>query len=142
MCSTKTLKPHTLGGQAVIEGVMMRSPGWWSLAVREPDGDIHTESHEVGGYAKRRPWLARPLIRGVIGLGEAMSIGVRALSISARVSVGEEDAPSKKEINVAVGIALAFFVALFIALPAILERGRTGTGGAALLHNLREGGIR
>jgi uncharacterized protein YqhQ len=141
--SPQTLKAHSLGGQAVIEGVMMRSPGWWALAVRRPDGLVHTESHEVGSYSKRRPWLTKPLVRGVIGLGETMAIGVRALSTSARVSVGEEDAPTNREIGIAIAIAFVFFVGLFIALPAIIDRGGKGlSGGAAFLHNLREGAVR
>lgn len=139
----QTLKAHTLGGQAVIEGVMMRSPGWWALAVRRLDGGIHTESHPVGGFAARRPWLAKPLIRGVLGLGEAMAIGVRALSISARVSAGEEEAPSKREIAMAVAVAIVFFVGLFIVVPALIARGGRGAaGGGAFLHNLLEGLVR
>lgn len=122
---------------------MMRSPGWWALAVRKQDGGIHTEAHETAAYAKKRPILGRPGLRGIIALGESLAIGMRAMSISARVSAGEDDAPSKKEMGIAIAVALLFFVAVFIALPAILTRGAgTHTGWALVGRNLIEGLVR
>jgi uncharacterized protein YqhQ len=127
---------------------MMRSLRWWAIAVRRPQGSIHTESHRVGGYIEERAWLNKPLVRGVLALGEAMSIGVRALAISARYSSGEEgEELTQREIRGAIAFAFVFFIALFIVLPALVVRG--GEGGSLFVfeasrigHNLREGGVR
>jgi len=140
--------PHTIGGQALIEGVMIRSPRWWAVAVRRPEGTIHTESHRVGGYLEEHPKLARPLIRGVLALGEAMSIGIRALQISARQSTGQETEIGRREMGFAVALALVFVTGLFVIAPALLVRGGGGASGlfvfepALIVHNLFEGLVR
>ena len=69
---------HFYGGQAVIEGVMMRGRGHWAVAVRRPDQSVHIESHEVRSIARRFPLLAKPGLRGILALGQALSIGTRA----------------------------------------------------------------
>src|SRR6266536_1896552 len=79
-----------IGGQAVLEGVMMRGPSNWSVAVRKPDGDIAQVSQPIVS-PMTRPWLLRlPVIRGVIALGESLAIGFRALAISANYAAQEE----------------------------------------------------
>ncbi len=85
----------SIGGQAVLEGVMMRGPSSWAVAVRRPDGRISEVEHDVDSVALRRRWLRLPVVRGVVALGESLAIGMRALAVSARFSVtdeGEEDA--------------------------------------------------
>jgi uncharacterized protein YqhQ len=73
-----------IGGQAVLEGVMMRSPSSWAVAVRRPDGDIERVVRDIASpMQKRRVWRL-PVVRGVIALGESLAIGFRALAISAR----------------------------------------------------------
>ena len=81
-----------IGGQAVLEGVMMRSPSSWAVAVRKPDGEIAQVVNEIASpMAKRRIWRL-PVIRGVIALGESLAIGFRALAISANYAAQEAEA--------------------------------------------------
>src|SRR6266567_4017226 len=79
-----------VGGQAVLEGVMMRGPGNWAVAVRTPKGDIAHVSKTISSPMARH-WVWRlPIVRGVIALGESLAIGFRALSISAQYAAQEE----------------------------------------------------
>jgi len=68
-------KDHFYGGQAVLEGVMMRGRDHWALAVRTPDEGIHVESHDIDSAAARHPILRKPGLRGVMVLGQSLSIG-------------------------------------------------------------------
>jgi uncharacterized protein YqhQ len=74
-----------IGGQAVLEGVMMRSPHAWGIAVRKQTGDIATHCEPLDRPSEKRKWLAWPLVRGLVTLGQAMSLGFRALKFSANV---------------------------------------------------------
>src|SRR5882672_11386534 len=79
-----------IGGQAVLEGVMMRSPSNWALAVRKPDGEIAEVNRPIRSVMSRH-WVFRlPIIRGVVALGESLAIGFRALAISANYAAQEE----------------------------------------------------
>ena len=69
-----------VGGQAVLEGVMMRTPSVWSVAVRRPDGGVSCISNPCVSPASRRRWLRLPVIRGMVALGESLAIGFRALA--------------------------------------------------------------
>src|SRR5438552_18598588 len=80
---------HLYGGQAVLEGVMMRGRDHWAAAIRRPTGDIHLESHDVGKVSKRFRFLRFPGFRGVITLWQSLAIGVRALTISATQATPE-----------------------------------------------------
>src|SRR5215211_5407323 len=71
-----------LGGQAVLEGVMMRGVSTWAVGVRKPDGRIDVTSEPLVSWAKRHRALRLPVIRGVVALGESLKIGFRALGIS------------------------------------------------------------
>ena len=113
---------HLYGGQAVMEGVMMRGRNVWAVAVRRPDHAIHVESHEIRSIADRYPILRKPGLRGVIALGQALSIGLRALSISANQSSPDEEQLSSRQMALSMGVALLLFVALFIAGPAAAFR--------------------
>jgi len=124
-----------VGGQAVIEGVMMRGVDHWSLAVRRPDETIGVHEYPLVSWMKRYPILKTPVIRGVVALVESLVIGVRALTMSANESLGvaEDEAPplGKKEIGITLVIALAFAVGLFFVAPLFLTgmfRGWLGTG--------------
>ncbi len=118
-----------IGGQAVLEGVMMRSPHAWAIAVRKPSGEIVTRSEPLDRPSDRRPWLGWPLIRGVAMLGQAMSLGVRALRFSANVALDEapapgEEAKKKPEITswmMAANLvfSLAFFIFLYKFVPLV-----------------------
>ena len=79
-----------IGGQAVLEGVMMRGPSNWAVAVRKPDGQIAEVCRPIESVMKRHWFFRLPVIRGVIALGESLAIGFRALSISAQYAAQEE----------------------------------------------------
>ena len=119
-----------IGGQAVLEGVMMRSPSSWAVAVRKPDGKIAQVVNKIESpMAKRTIWRL-PVIRGVIALGESLAIGFRALAISANyaaqeVKEGEEEEEVKTELSrgsliFAFAIAIGFAIALFKVTPAVI----------------------
>src|ERR1019366_1669409 len=82
---------QAIGGQAVLEGVMMRGPRNWAVAVRKPDGDIAHGARTIDPLAARHWALRLRVVRGVVGLGESLSIGFRALSVSATYAAQEED---------------------------------------------------
>src|SRR3974390_629910 len=77
-----------VGGQAVLEGVMMRSPHAWGISVRKPDGTISTHSEPLERLSEKPPWMGWPVGRGVMTLGQAMVLGFRALRYSAEVALG------------------------------------------------------
>jgi uncharacterized protein YqhQ len=121
----------TVGGQAVLEGVMMRGPSNWAVAVRKPDGDIAQVHQEIKSpMARHRIWRL-PVIRGVVALGESLSIGFRALAISANYAAQEEPKEGEDPEQVATeltrgqlifafAIAIGFALLLFKVGPALL----------------------
>ena len=130
------------GGQAVIEGVMMRGRRHWAVAVRKPDGDIHVESHEIRSIADRVWLLRKPFLRGVIVLGQALSIGFKALSISAHRSSPEEEQLTRGQMAVSMTLALVLFLGIFVAFPAVTFRWAGGFLGSGVLANVLEGVFR
>lgn len=118
--ATAARADHLYGGQAVMEGVMMRGAAHWAVAVRRPDGDIHVESHDIDSVVKRHPILGKPFLRGVIVLGQSLGIGVRAMMVAANQSVEEEDQLSARQVGISLGIAMVLFVAIFILGPTTL----------------------
>jgi uncharacterized protein YqhQ len=133
---------HLYGGQAVIEGVMMRGRDDWAIAVRRHGGDIHVESHAIRSIAERHPWLAKPGLRGVIALGQALSIGVRALSISASESSPEEERLSSRQMGISMALAIVVFVGVFVILPAIAFRFVGRKVDSSVVTNVLEGVFR
>jgi uncharacterized protein YqhQ len=85
-----------IGGQAVLEGVMMRSPHAWGIAVRKPSGEIATHCEPLQRPSEKRKWLAWPFIRGLVTLGQAMNLGYRALKFSANVALASISPESQK----------------------------------------------
>jgi uncharacterized protein YqhQ len=116
-----------VGGQAVLEGVMMRGPGNWAVAVRTPKGDIAQVSRSISSPMARH-WVWRlPIVRGVIALGESLAIGFRALSISAQYAAQEEGDDGEIETEISRGalifaflIAIGFALVLFKVGPALI----------------------
>src|SRR5689334_3084977 len=116
-----------IGGQAVLEGVMMRGPSAWALAVRKPNGEIAEVNRPVQSVMARH-WVFRlPIVRGVIALGESLAIGFRALAISANYAAQEEDADEDVETELSRGalifafaIAIGFALMLFKVTPALI----------------------
>jgi uncharacterized protein YqhQ len=139
-----------VGGQAVLEGVMMRGASNWAVAVRKPDGDI-AEVHQPIKSPMARHWIFRlPVIRGVVALGESLAIGFRALAISANYAAaaeakeGEEGEEVSAELTrtqliFAFAIAIGFAVLLFKVSPALIT---DWIGIKAGWFVIVEGGIR
>ncbi len=139
MAAPPAKKDHLYGGQAVIEGVMMRGADVWAVAVRQPSGEIHIESHGIDSIAKRHPLLAKPGLRGIIVLGQSMSIGVKALSIAANRSSEEDEQLSPRQMGVSLILALVFFLAVFVVGPAALFGWVQHRAGSGLVVNVLEG---
>jgi uncharacterized protein YqhQ len=115
------------GGQAVLEGVMMRGPSCWAVAIRTPEGGIENVVRDVSSPMKRHRIWRLPIIRGVIALGESLAIGFRALAISANVAAREEDDEgnvvteiTRGQIIFSFAIAIGFALMLFKVGPALL----------------------
>jgi uncharacterized protein YqhQ len=92
-----------VGGQAVLEGVMMRSPHAWAIACRKPSGEVVTMSEPLERPSEKHKWMAWPIVRGVMTLGYAMSLGYRALRFSANVAI--EDAMENEKAEAATNMA-------------------------------------
>jgi uncharacterized protein YqhQ len=118
---------NAIGGQAVLEGVMMRSPSSWAVAVRRNDGGIAEVVRDISSpMARRRIWRL-PVIRGVVALGESLAIGFRALAISANYAAQEEGDDSEVRTEITRGqiifsfaIAIGFALMLFKVGPALV----------------------
>jgi uncharacterized protein YqhQ len=135
----------TIGGQAVLEGVMMRSPSNWALAVRKPDGEIAEVIRPIRSPMARHRVFRLPVIRGVVALGESLAIGFRALAISANYAAQEEgeDGEVSTELSrgaliFAFAIAIGFAVMLFKVTPALLTSWLPieGTGWFVIVEGL------
>jgi uncharacterized protein YqhQ len=116
----------TVGGQAVLEGVMMRGPSNWSVAVRKPDGEIaHVNKPIASPMARHRIWRL-PVVRGIVALGESLTIGFRALAISANYAAQEEGKEevaaelTRGQLFFAFAIAIGFAILLFKVSPALI----------------------
>ena len=117
-----------IGGQAVLEGVMMRGPSAWSVAVRKPDGEIAEVNRPISSFMLKHRWARLPVVRGVFALGESLAIGFRALAISANYAAQEEGEEgeevqtelSRGQLLFAVGIAIGFALLLFKVSPALI----------------------
>jgi uncharacterized protein YqhQ len=133
--------PRYMGGQAVVEGVMMRGERTWAIAVRTPEGDIEIETHETPTWAEK--WSKIPLVRGVMTLAESMALGMKALTWSANRQIPEEEQLSSKAMGWTIGVALAFFTGIFILLPAVAANGLGDTLGLdGFWFHIAEGALR
>ena len=143
-----------VGGQAVLEGVMMRSPHAWGICVRRGDGSIASHSETLERPSEKHPWMAWPIVRGVVTLGQAMKLGFRALRFSANVALDEIPAGKdgkKLEINGWVAalnilLSLGFFVFMYKFLPLVatteLKQHVSPVFGNQILFNVVDGIIR
>jgi uncharacterized protein YqhQ len=118
----------TIGGQAVLEGVMMRGPGNWAVAVRTPSGDIAHVAQKVESKMAKHRLFRLPIVRGVMALGESLAIGFRALAISANYAA-QEEGDEGKEVSTelsrgalifAFAVAIVFALLLFKVGPALI----------------------
>ncbi len=147
--SKKEDGPLRVGGQAVIEGVMMRSPRCMAIAVRKPDGKIVVKTEGLDFFSEKSFLFKIPIIRGVIALVSALSLGIRALHFSANQALPEEE--GQKEISswamgLTFALALSFGIFLFFLAPLFLTKGLKGVlpilSTSGWLFNLTDGLIR
>ena len=145
-----------VGGQAVLEGVMMRGVSTWAVAVRKPGpdgpggppGEIEVTSEPVVSWAKRHRLLRLPVVRGVVALGESLKIGFRSLAISANAQIEPEEAEEAPQPigGFAWGLTIALSMALAVGLFFVIPVGATSLIkdqlGSALLFWLVEGVLR
>jgi uncharacterized protein YqhQ len=126
-------EPRYMGGQAVLEGVMMRGADRWAVAVRRKDGSVEIADHVVPNWSER--WRPVPIVRGVVSMAESLTLGYKALSWSANRQLAdefddgdeEEQAPalSERAVGWTMAIAMVVFTGLFIVVPAVVIRGVT-----------------
>ncbi|HHY11463.1 MAG TPA: DUF1385 domain-containing protein [Firmicutes bacterium] len=106
------------GGQAVIEGVMMRGPRHMVLSVRDPDGKVVSLSRTPESLAQRSKLARLPVIRGAVSLWESLSLGIQMLMKSAEIASPEEEQPSESALSLAVLFAIVVGLGVFVLLPA------------------------
>ena len=114
------LRSFQYGGQAVIEGVMMRGPRDVAMAVRGPNGDIIVERQEILPIQEKYPILKKPILRGIVALIDSMVLGIRMLTHSANLAMDEEEEElSLMELITTIALAVGLTVVLFIVVPTI-----------------------
>ena len=112
-----------VGGQAVLEGVMMRAGDHMAIAVRNLQGEISVETEEITSWGKRWPILKLPLLRGAAGMIESMKIGAKALHFSAVVLGEEEEGGESSWLStLMMGLGFVLAMGLFVALPSVATR--------------------
>jgi uncharacterized protein YqhQ len=146
-----------VGGQAVLEGVMMRSPHAWAITCRKPSGELSTHSEPLERLSEKHPWMGWPVVRGVMTLGHAMALGFRALRYSANLQLDElqkdeSGRPPEKRFEISGWIATAnilfsvgFFIFMYKYLPLLatteLKKEYPSLSGQ-IMFNLVDGLIR
>jgi uncharacterized protein YqhQ len=131
-----------LGGQAVIEGVMMRSPHWTSTAIRHPDGTIRAITEPHASLLAQIPWLRVPILRGCVAVYESLTVGIKALLLSAGVAAGEQAPLSGRQVAVTVSTGVGVALGLFFVLPAAAIRSLDAYFASAYVSNMAEGAVR
>lgn len=140
-------KTH-IGGQALIEGIMMRGKDGWAVAVREPSGNLYTEEHELESGKAKNGWMYWPFVRGCRALIESFMLGYKALSIAAAHAFEDEDAGEEiefgsKEMTISLILGLLLGITLFIVVPAIIANLLVGDYNTnTLVWNVVDGAIR
>ncbi len=140
-----------VGGQAVLEGVMMRSPHAWGIAVRKLGGEMVSHAEPLERPSEKHPWMGWPVVRGVVTLGHAMKLGFRALSFSANVALDEAQAGKEEEkkveisgwlaaLNIILSVGFFIFMYKFLPLLAATELKKSFPAfGNQILFNLVDG---
>jgi uncharacterized protein YqhQ len=141
-----------VGGQAVLEGVMMRSPHAWGIAVRKPSGEMVTHSEPLERPSEKHKWMAWPVVRGIMTLGYAMQLGYKAMRYSTNVALAEAQPEVAEGEKLQISgwlstlntvLSIAFFIAFYKFLPLLVAHGiqRHEHFGTVAL-NFVDGGIR
>jgi uncharacterized protein YqhQ len=147
-----------VGGQAVLEGVMMRTPHAWGITCRKRSGELSKLSEPLERLSEKHKWMALPIVRGVMTLGHAMTLGFRALRFSANVQLDElqkdekPSRPAQKKFEIGgwvaavnIAISVGFFIFMYKYLPLLatteLKKAHPALGGQ-IMFNLVDGLIR
>lgn len=155
---SKPMRKTTIGGQALIEGLLMRGPDKLAAVIRKSDGEYEIKEESVKPEKEKNAFLRAPFIRGAVNFVEMMKVGISYLSYSAEVSGGEDYEPDKLDmwiekkfgkekaeklvITVAMILGVGFSVLLFILLPTLLVGAFSKLTDSGILRNLIEGGLR
>jgi len=135
-----------VGGQAVIEGVMMRSPNSMAIAVRRPNGEIVVKREKLDFFSEKKFFSKLPLIRGVMNLLSALVLGMKALNFSANQSLEEEKEVSSWTMGLTFTFALCFGIFLFFLVPLFLTKwlrfAIPAVSTSGIIFNLVDGIIR
>jgi uncharacterized protein YqhQ len=135
-----------VGGQAIMEGVLMRSPNFWGMAVRTPAGGIDLRAERFRSITRKSRLFRLPIVRGALSLGETLWLGMRALTLSTNIALGEEENLSRKEIAGTLLFGLGLALVLFLAAPVLGTKGLGALFGGSIqnpvLFNLVEGALR
>ncbi len=157
MSSEKKQRPVDIGGQAVLEGVMMKGPEAVAIAVRRDNGDIVVKYDKSEPLSKKHPWMGKPFIRGAVSFVMMLGLGMKTLDASSQMLGTIDDEPSKFEkwlakklgkgvdkivMGVAMVLAIALSLGLFVLLPNIPTQWLTSLGWSMLAVNLVSGVIR
>ena len=137
------MKPKiNIGGQAVIEGVMMRGPELIATAVREPSGDIVVQKEVVTSITQKYPFLKKPLLRGFIALIESLVYGLKSLSFSAQAAGEEGEALTTREIIMTMLVSFGLAIVLFVIIPTYAAKYIYSTATEPWILNIFEGVLR
>jgi uncharacterized protein YqhQ len=135
-----------VGGQAVMEGVMMRSPNFWGMAVRNPEGEVEIQADRFRSITRKSKVFRLPIIRGFLSLAETLWLGMKLLTESTNIALGEDEDLTAKEIVITFLFAALLGVGLFLAAPVLATMGIGALLGTtienAIVFNLIEGVIR
>ena len=138
-----TMKPSILvGGQAVIEGVMMRVPGSYATAVRDPNGEIHIQKEDFTSITESSSFWSKPIFRGMASLYESMKMGMKTLNYSADIAMPEDEPQSKFAEFVSTVFAISLAVFLFMIAPMWVTTTIFDIEKDAFWFNLLSGGFR
>lgn len=133
--------PRFMGGQAVMEGVMMRGSASWAVAVRTLDGNVEVMTREAPSWAER--FVHVPFVRGVMTLVESLGLGFQALTWSANQQIPDEEQVSPGALRWTMGVAMALFSGLFLVLPALaIRRADSFIGFDGVWAHVAEGALR
>lgn len=139
-------EPLQVGGQAVVEGVMMRAPKQVAVAVRKLDGSIKTHVEPFESVLEKHQWLRLPVVRGAVGLLEMMYLGIKTMNWSANETLADYGARRKEKTDTGILCSMIASIAIgvmfFFILPMWIATAFVGDEGAAALFNLISGVIR
>lgn len=131
-----------VGGQAVIEGVMMRGPKYIATAVRTPSGDISVKKDTVHSITERHPILKKPFLRGTVALCESLVYGMKSLSYSAQAAGEEEEQITNTEMALTMAFSIVLAIVFFLLIPTYAVKFIPGIAHSAVWMNIVEGVLR